>query len=266
MALHESVTLPDGRTLAYETYGDEDGAPLVFHHGTPGSHVLGAVLSEPARDRGVRVVAPSRPGYAGSDPNPDGETASWADDCEALADALDLRSFAVAGFSGGGPYALGVAAELPERVTGVGLVGSPVPENDAGPFGPLTRVPTLLGVAFRVGRWTARYRGDEFVVDQLTDEPIAEETANVVGRDFRIALKSGPSGAVRESRSLAEEWSLPTPDSSVTVWHGTADANVSISPVRTAYAEFSDASLVEVESDHLGTLLESREAVLALAE
>lgn len=47
----ETVTLPDGRTLAYEIYGDRDGAPLVFHHGVPGSRVLGALLSDAARDR-----------------------------------------------------------------------------------------------------------------------------------------------------------------------------------------------------------------------
>jgi lipoprotein-anchoring transpeptidase ErfK/SrfK len=32
-----TVTRPDGRTVAYATWGDPDGRPLLQIHGTPGS-------------------------------------------------------------------------------------------------------------------------------------------------------------------------------------------------------------------------------------
>ncbi|MFB6136125.1 MAG: alpha/beta fold hydrolase [Halobacteriaceae archaeon] len=265
MAAPESTTLPDGRTLAYETYGADGGAPLVFHHGTPGSRVLGALLDDAARDRGVRVVAPSRPGYGASDPHPDGTLTTWADDCAALADALGLRTFAVVGFSGGGPHALRVAERHPDRVTGVGVVAGPVPESDDGPFAGLAGFPRVLGAFFRVGEWASRYRGDGFVVRQLTDEAVAEETARVVAEDFRTALEPGASGAVRETRLLAADWSLPEPDVGVHAWHGTGDGNVAPGPVRAAYDGRPSVSTVEVESDHLGTLLAAREDAVALA-
>lgn len=266
MTARESVTLPDGRTLTYATYGDEDGAPLVFHHGTPGSRVLGALLSDAARERGVRVVAPDRPGFGGSDPHPEGTPATWADDCAALADHLGLDSFAVAGFSGGGPYALGAADQFSDRVTAVGVVGSPVPESDSNQFGPLIRFPRLLGLSFRAGGLVARYRGPAFVVEQLTDESVSDGTASAVGRDFRTGIAGGASGAVRESRHLADGWSLPTPDVPVRVWHGTDDENVLIDPVKATWDGLAGVSFADVEADHLGSLLAVRDDVVGLAK
>lgn len=260
----ETIELSDGRTLAYATFGRGDGSPLVFHHGTPGSAQLGALLSYVGRRQGVRVIAPSRPGYGRSDPHPEGTLETWAADCRALLDALGLESVAVAGFSGGGPYALAVADRLPDRVTAAGVVSAPVPES-AGVFESLARFPRLLAVAFRCSDYIARYRGDEAVVAQLTDRTLDESTTRIVGRDFRTGL-ADPAGAVRESRLLADDWSLPDPDVETTVWHGTADENVALAPVRRAYEERADLSFQTVTDDHLGTLLSVRKAVVALAD
>ena len=103
-----SLTLPDGRTLAYADCGAPDGTPVIFHHGTPGSRLFAALLDDSVSEAGVRVVVPDRPGYGRSDPVDPAE-ASLADgraDVEALADHLDFDSFGVASFSGGGPFAL----------------------------------------------------------------------------------------------------------------------------------------------------------------
>lgn len=262
----ETIDLPDGRTLGYATFGREDGPPLLFHHGTPGSASLGALLSYAARRQGVRVIAPTRPGYGRSDPRPDGTLETWAEDCRVLLDALELESVAVAGFSGGGPYALAVADHLSDRVTAAGVVSAPVPESE-GPLASLSRFPRLLGVAFRCSDYLARYRGDEFVVDQLTDRALDDATVRIVGRDFRTALADGPSGAVRESRLLAGDWSLPDPAPAVetTVWHGTDDENVPLEPVRDVYGDRDDGSFETVKNDHLGTLISVRSAVVELA-
>jgi pimeloyl-ACP methyl ester carboxylesterase len=266
VSVAELITLSDGRTLSYKIYGDRDGAPLVFHHGMPGSRVLGTLLSETACERDVCVIAPTRSGYGASDPDPNRTLDTWSDDCVALADHLSLKSFAVVGFSGGGPFALRVAESVPDRVTVVGLIGGLVPGSDASPFGILARVPRLLGLSFRMSEWLARYRGPEFVVEQLTDEAVDDETANIVYQDFRTALEHGPGGAVRESRLFADDWTLPVPDTPVRVWHGVNDENVSIGPVRIAYDNLPDVSLSEIESDHLGTLLSACESVVGLTK
>ncbi len=259
----ETMVLPDGRTLAYATHGREGGVPLVFHHGIPGSSLLGSLLDTAAREQGVRVIAPSRPGYGASDPH-DTTLKTWATDCAALADHLSLDSFAVAGFSGGGPFALAVA-ERSDRVAGVGLVGAIVPESDGGLLETLSRVPPALGAAFRASEWIARVRSPEFVLRQFTVESVDRETKNTVYRDFRTALDGRPAGAVRETSLFTDGWPQPDPDAPIHAWHGVADENVRIDPVRTAYADRSNALLSELDTDHLGALLTVREALVDLA-
>jgi pimeloyl-ACP methyl ester carboxylesterase len=57
------------------------------------------------------AVPPRRPGASDS-PRPDRTLLDWVDDVAALADALGLGRFAVAGWSGGAPHALAMAYRL----------------------------------------------------------------------------------------------------------------------------------------------------------
>src|SRR3954462_7076760 len=117
--------LPDGRSLAYCEYGVPDGVPVFNFHGLPGSRIDTRIIAEEARSAGLRLIAADRPGIGRSDPVRGKRTyAGWAQDIASLADALGIERFSVVGYSCGGPYALAVAAELPERVERVGLVSS----------------------------------------------------------------------------------------------------------------------------------------------
>jgi pimeloyl-ACP methyl ester carboxylesterase len=111
-----SITLPDGRTLAYAEWGDLDGRPVFFFHGMPASRLF---IPDPgaAEDEHVRVIAADRPGMGGSDPQPGHVVADWPADVTALADALGLDRFSVVGWSAGTPYAFACAALIPERLT-----------------------------------------------------------------------------------------------------------------------------------------------------
>jgi pimeloyl-ACP methyl ester carboxylesterase len=111
-----TVTLADGRTLEYAEYGDPAGVPVFFFHGTPSTGGQGVCAEDAARARGIRLVAPSRPGYGASTMSAPGLTPTASDALE-LAEHLGLGRFAVWGTSGGGPFALGVAAAAPERIT-----------------------------------------------------------------------------------------------------------------------------------------------------
>lgn len=152
-----------------------------------------------------------------------------------------------------------------QRVNAVGLIGAVVPDSDGGLLATLLRVPPALGAVFRASEWIARVRGPEFVLRQFTAETVDTETENIVYRDFRQALDGRPAGAVRETSLFTGEWSLPDPDAPIHAWHGVADENVRIDPVRTAYADRSNALLSELDTDHLGTLLTVREALVDLA-
>ena len=58
----------------------------------------------PALARGIRIIAPDRPGLGLSTRLPGRQIADWPNDVRELADALGIARFAVIGISGGGPY------------------------------------------------------------------------------------------------------------------------------------------------------------------
>lgn len=115
--------MPDGRRLAYTEWGISDGKPVMYFHGTPGSR-LWCPNQEATSAAGVRLIIPDRPGIGRSDPLQGRTLADWPRDVEALADALEMSSYAVVGVSAGGPYAAACAALISGRLRGVALVSS----------------------------------------------------------------------------------------------------------------------------------------------
>jgi hypothetical protein len=56
------MQLPDGRTLFWAEFGQPSGVPLFLFHGWPESRLVGSYFDEAARDLGVRIICPDRPG------------------------------------------------------------------------------------------------------------------------------------------------------------------------------------------------------------
>jgi pimeloyl-ACP methyl ester carboxylesterase len=121
----QTVKLPDGRALEVHELGDDQGLPVLFHHGTPGS----GTLYDRWRTPGVRLIGYDRAGYGGSTRRPGRAVADVVADVEAVADALGLERFATWGLSGGGPHALACAALLGDRVVAAASVAG------VGPWG-----------------------------------------------------------------------------------------------------------------------------------
>ena len=110
------LKLTDGRRLACAEFGDPNGLPVIALHGTPGSRLMYAVANTAAWERGIRLIAPDRPGYGLSDCRQSDSLVSAVEDLRIVADAYELERFAVIGVSGGAPYAVAVAAAMPDRV------------------------------------------------------------------------------------------------------------------------------------------------------
>lgn len=271
----ESLSLPDGRRLAYVTYGDADGYPVLFCHGTPGSHVIAQLLATPARERGVRLIAPDRPGIGNSEDAPV-TLAEWPDDATHLLSHLDIDTAGAVGFSGGGPFAL-ACHRLPE-IQRIALLGSSGPPSVGATgrvqqfVGTLSRhAPWALGRLFRLQRWFAVRRDPSYAVGFLaeetpeTDALTADEVARVVRADMLTAMARGPSAIIREQGLLSESWPFALEDVSVpvTVFQGQSDANVAPSTGKALARRLPEASLELVDSDHLGTLTTAGEDALA---
>jgi pimeloyl-ACP methyl ester carboxylesterase len=126
-----TLRLQARRTLAWCEWGPEGGIPVIALYGTPGSRLFCPDV-EATHTAGVRLISVDRPGYGGSDPDPDLNVLSVADDLAEFQGLLGLQRSAVFGWSAGGPYALGFACKHPGRVTWVGAAAS---------WGPLREVP-----------------------------------------------------------------------------------------------------------------------------
>ena len=142
------IERPGGRTVAvHELTPDAPaGAPVVLlAHAAPGS---GAFDPDPAATvaAGVRLVAPDRPGYGGSDPVADGFATvdGAAGDAAAVLEALleGGATAGVAGWSAGGRVALALAALRPELVGAVAVVATPAPDEEVPWYGDENRAAT----------------------------------------------------------------------------------------------------------------------------
>ncbi|ELZ35109.1 hydrolase or acyltransferase of alpha/beta superfamily protein [Halogeometricum pallidum JCM 14848] len=271
-----SVRSDDG-TLSYAEYGDPDGVPVCFLHGTPGSRLLGGLFDETARAAGVRVLAPDRPGYGRSTPRPARTLGDAGRAVAAVLDDADVARAGLVGFSGGGPHALAAAATRGERVRRVDVVAGAVPPQiRSSP--PLTlraletlvrRAPSLSRGLLRAQAELARRGPPSLVTAQYTSDAAGDElpadVAELVRRDFVEAFARHRGGFVTETRLLADSWDLPFDelDAPVRLWHGDRDANVSLEGARRLAERLPDAELAVLDgADHLRSLLRGRSSIV----
>ncbi len=151
-----TITLADGRSLSYAEYGDVDGEPIFLVHGIPGSRLTWQVMANQPFRPGLRVIAPDRPGYGNSDFFRRGQSiVDYPSDIAQLADSLGIEKFALFGPSGGGPYVLACAWQIPERLEAVGVFASVTPNVPEATVGQSPTVKRLYRFAARFP-WLAR--------------------------------------------------------------------------------------------------------------
>lgn len=242
----DTLRLSDGRSLAFAQYGDPAGFPVLYCHGFPGSR-LEAELSAPAAALlGVRIFAPDRPGFGLSDPQPRRTLADWPRDAAELADALELRRFAVLGVSGGAPYALACASLLPRRVAAVSVVCGLGPVERTGDAAGMLPLHRLLFFLFRrlppfgrilylsLARRMRRNPGEIFRLLTGKAPPpdratlTRPEVRRIFVRSYEEAFRRGYAGGARELLLYSRPWDFSLADvaAPVSVWHGEEDATV----------------------------------------
>ncbi|HEX3705195.1 MAG TPA: alpha/beta hydrolase [Mycobacteriales bacterium] len=113
------------RTVAWTTYGDPAGTPLVHFHGAGGSRWEGAYLDADAAAAGIRVIAVDRPGCGRTDPMPSRTLLRSVGDLSVVLDAEQVNRFAVSGLSAGAMYAWAAGEAFADRVTRVVPISPP---------------------------------------------------------------------------------------------------------------------------------------------
>lgn len=259
------LSLSDGRQLGYAQYGAENGTPLLYLHGLPGSRLECQLIDKPARQMGISVVAVDRPGYGSTTPLASDSLLAWTADIEQLTNHLGWPQFAIIGFSGGGPCALTCAYQLVGRVTRVALIGG---------LGPVYERPLLhsMGWLARMSFFMARHAPElmEIIVGypvtmlaqykpQLLINALAalngqpdkqclhrEATYNAFLRSLPACFAQGARGAIQDLTLFQRPWAVPFEniDIPVWLWHGDRDRVVPLTHSQHLAGQLGNARLI----------------------
>ncbi|KAK8101385.1 hypothetical protein PG999_011759 [Apiospora kogelbergensis] len=282
----KSITLKDGRTLCYGTYGASGATaaasaqlPTAFQfHGFPGSHHEGHAVHKAALAHGVQIISVSRPGYAGSSPEPKRTISSFALDVLELADHLKIRRFGVLGISGGGPYVLGCLLNIPaDRLAGAMIVSGMYPASLG-----LSEMMLSNRVIFNLAPWSPwlisyLFDSNLGVVARDTAHPerlrdamkqgfssMPPEDLRVIEADeakildtfttsMRGAFQDGSEGSAYEAALFGNPWDFELDQLSVrkgelVIYHGDKDIHVPLRMAREATAKMNGAELIVEEN------------------
>jgi pimeloyl-ACP methyl ester carboxylesterase len=240
-----TIEVPDGRTLAFAEWGDLDGQPVLFLHGSPHSRLwcpdVGATEAV-----GCRLITLDRPGFGGSDAPAELSLRGWTADVTGLADALGIERLAVVGWSAGGKYAAACAAAIPDRLISAGEVAGAIdrPEGKLPSDDDLTddgrRVHELARHDPQAARELAAELGADWVAamqqrpDSLIDGPLPHadlrhfDDADWAADFFhasREGLRQGTAGDSWEWTTRLCPWGFALEDIAIEfhMWHGGQD-------------------------------------------
>ncbi|MEV5959846.1 alpha/beta hydrolase [Streptomyces sp. NPDC051987] len=271
------VRTTGGRRLRVEVSGDPRGRPVFLLHGMPGSRVGPRPRPMFLFQHGARLISFDRPGYGGSDRRPGRRVVDVVEDVAAVADALGLDRFAVAGRSGGGPHALACAALLPGRVTRAAALVALAPRDAEGldwfagmtPFNVRefhTAVTDPEGYEAGIIPRSADIRSNparllEDLRSDLTEEDrlIVSDSSirSMLLRTYHEALRTSPYGWIDDALALTRPWGFDPAHIGVPVllWHGARDVFSPASHFSWLAARIPRArAVLEPRAAHFGSL------------
>ena len=243
------VTLTDGRSLGFDDFGDPEGTPVLFFHGFGSSRVVRHPDDDIAAELGARIIAVDRPGIGLSTRQPGRRVTDFPSDIAELLEILGLGRCAMVAWSGGGPYALACAWQMPYRFSVVGLISAPAPLSGApgseGYTWPRHRAMSRTAdhapwvIKLAMWQWARQQKSDPHKhLDEAiggmvkADREILGDPAlrAVMIRNAAEMYRQGSSGVYDEALCLARPFGFPIGGVTVPVriWHGAKDQVVPV--------------------------------------
>jgi pimeloyl-ACP methyl ester carboxylesterase len=276
--LEGNIAVGDDRQIGFAEFGDPQGRAIFWLHGTPGARrqipMEARVFAE---QQHIRLIGVDRPGIGSSTQHSYDTVVAFADDLRTIADTLGIDKFIVVGLSGGGPYTLGCAAAMPDRVVAAGVIGGVAPTMGAdgitgGLMGTVgTRVAPLLQFAgVPIGLVAS-------AIIRLI-RPVASPAADLYGRvspeadrkllarpeikamfldDLLNGSRKQLSAPFSDVVVFARDWGFRLSDIKVPVrwWHGDADHIVPYAHGQHVVSRLADAELYPMPGEsHLAGL------------
>ena len=284
--LEGKIAVGSDRQIGFAEFGDPQGRAIFWLHGTPGARRQIPVEARLyAEANQIRLVGVDRPGIGASTPHEYHRVIDFADDLRTIADTLGIDKMAVIGLSGGGPYTLGCAAAMPERIIAVGVLGGVAPTRGSDAIGGglmgnvgLPAAPVLE----RVGAPLSRVATGLIRLIKPVAEPVLYLYASISPEGDRRLLERPEFKAMflddllNGSRKqlaapfadvvvFARDWGFRLDEVKVPVrwWHGDRDHIVPYAHGEHVVAMLPDAELYSLPGEsHLGGLGEA-EAIMA---
>jgi pimeloyl-ACP methyl ester carboxylesterase len=245
-----TISVGSGRELCVEIAGEPGGRPILVHTGEPMSRRLYGGWIADAESKGIRLIGYDRPGYGGSTAHPGYTVASQAEDVRAIAETLGHDRIGIWGISGGGPYALGCAALLPDLAVAVAAVASLAPygvegfdyfagmgESNVESFKLFFSDPEASRRHLREAREEVLAATPEQFTEILKDllspadaEALTGDLARWNTETNQVALSPGEQGWWDDGAAHLTSWGFDLRDIQVPVkiWHGRQDRMVPV--------------------------------------
>lgn len=238
------VRRPDGSVIAVEAAGEPGAVPVLLCHGLADTRLAAHLFTDVARELGLLIIVPDRPGTGRTGRRRLDRVADYAQDAALVLDGLGVGPVAVVGNSAGGPFAAACAAQLPGRVASLTLV-SPLGRPEWPTAGMATGERLSLEVsrhAPEFGGWfldrlaaLARRRPELFLRMATSELPDIDRDAlarpgerEAFLASYTEAFRQGSWGVAQDLRVLARPWGFQLGSITVPaiIHHGDADTTV----------------------------------------
>jgi pimeloyl-ACP methyl ester carboxylesterase len=251
MSNRSSLRLENGGVIAFEEYGNASGLPVIFCHGWPSSRTMARLADEAARDLGIRIISPDRPGISGSSLQPNRKLIDWPPVVRQLVDCLGIGEFRVLGISGGAPYAYVTGRFMPHRVAAIAIVSGAPPIADLADKEGLLQFyrwmlalyrtrPNVLRRLFYLARpilslrppvWFRPLLLKMLMLQPWDAESLRDSAAfEAIFESQQRAWRGSVEGVMVDARIYAEPWGFRVEEVRVPVrlWHGKQDRAFSV--------------------------------------
>ncbi|WP_052673681.1 alpha/beta fold hydrolase [Legionella hackeliae] len=228
--------------LSYTEFGDRQGYPIIFAHGSPGCHVEGSLFDAEAKNFGFRFIVLDRPGMGYSDFDPAQTMLDYPLDVKALAELLGLKRFGVMGWSGGGAPTMACGYVIPDLLdfciilAGYTALDTPelvtlLPKADQFGYRLLDR-PWLFNSMFWLMQYMVKLtpgRYYEVIKKAVNKSDLTILTAPVNQQLFMLdqlrCFTKGYQGTALDARLTYQPWNYDIRDikTRIDIFHGTND-------------------------------------------
>jgi pimeloyl-ACP methyl ester carboxylesterase len=269
---YKLLRLKGGRDLAFSEYGSSAGTPVMFFHGWPSSRTMAQLTDTAAKELGVRIISPDRPGIRDSSFQPNRKLTDWPDVVEQLADHVGIDQFRILAISGGAPYAYATAWKIPDRVLSVAIASGAPPIVDLSDHSGLLslyrrllwlygRSPQALRVLFFLAGAIARIRPPvrfrplvlKLLKLQPCDAASLEDSVafEACFESQRHAWRASVKGLTTDAEIFAASWGFRLEEIGVPVrlWHGTKDRAFSLQVAQAVARRLSNCRARYVEDE-----------------